>query len=298
MEERKLNREAPLSFGHLPIGTSPIGTSPIGTSPKGEKEARSAGRRGSGHCLPDCIVQAGSQVTACPTARMTWSDEATGHWLATATPDGAASSVRVEALPGSLLPAAHDSKPEAQSSKLIIYNQRSSLSPLLRVYSHGRGRERLLKYNQCNTLHLPKNLKVCLKTTEGLSLLPRGNAGSGECPGAAAITTIISFLFSSPRGASAWELEFSHSDPFSGPTPAQKKCGVGNSASRRAVRLAHSLLVINQFQESCAVGMSPSGGQDPEYSGSGGQLPICNPLPMKKRHKSERRYVTNSNNVN
>jgi len=135
------------------------------------------------------------------------------------------------------------------SSQLSKYNQRGTLSPLLWIYSHGRGRERLLKYNQCSLLSPPLR-----GGWEGLfSLLPRGSAGSGATPGAAAITTIISFLFSSPRGAPVWESEFL--------IPAQKKCGVvpkgflrKNSASRSATRLAaHSRLahkgslpVINQ----------------------------------------------------
>jgi hypothetical protein len=146
-------------------------------------------------------------------------------------------------------------KPEAQSSKLIIYNQRSSLSPLL-----WRGRERLLKYNQCSLLSPP-----LWGGWEGLlvSLLPRGSAGSGDCPGAAAITTIISFLFSSPWGASGWESEF--------PTPTSPNAGVGpekgslceNSGSRRAVRPAHSLPVINQFL------LLPSGFIPTEEAGRG-----------------------------
>jgi hypothetical protein len=95
----------------------------------------------------------------------------------------------------------NSSKPEARSPKLLtkIKNQNIiaiSLTPLL-----WRGRERLQKYNQCNALYLPLNFKVCKKTFEGLSLLPRGSAGIGAIPGAAAITTIISFFYSSPRDA-------------------------------------------------------------------------------------------------
>jgi hypothetical protein len=122
----------------------------------------------------------------------------------------------------------------------------------------------LAKYNQCNTLYLSLNFKACKKNYEGFSLLPRGSAGSGECPGAAAITTIISFLFSSPRGASSErDAEF--------PTPHSSDAGVRNSGSRRANRLTrkNSLPVINQSLGSCAVGMSPFGGQVPIYRDRG-----------------------------
>lgn len=122
----------------------------------------------------------------------------------TTTPDRAASSVRVKALAGYPLPVARSTKhetrstkPEACGLKLITHNSSTARSSRLKV----RG-AKLLKYNQCNTLYLPLNFEACMKTTEGSSLLPQGSAGSGDCPGAAAITTIIPSFTSSPRGAS------------------------------------------------------------------------------------------------
>ena len=153
--------------------------------------------------------------------------------------------------------------------------QKSAPSPLRRL---AEGRERLLKYNQCSIFPSPSPFG------EGrgealVSLLPRGNAGSGDCPGAAAITIIISFLFSSPRGASGWEPEFL--------TPTSPNAGVGNSGSRRAVRPAHSLPVINQstFHQGSFVPLTR--GTRFALANQGVNLP-------KGTSKLERRYVTNS----
>ncbi|SHJ21343.1 hypothetical protein SAMN05444280_11383 [Tangfeifania diversioriginum] len=283
-------KKAPLSCGHLPIGTSPKGERRGGgwkTEVRSRKSEVISG-------MPRWLGEVQSQKTEETGDRASISD----HWLATATPDGAASPVRGDALPGrskSIVSsrklavggkkqkarnprlAAHNLKLAAcelqlkkHSSQLLNKNQNIttiSLTPLLWIYSYGRGRERLLlKYNQCCIFPPPSPFGEG-RGEASFSLLPRGSAGSGDCPGAAAITTIISFLFSSLRGASK------------------------NAGAKRLAR-KNSLPVINQSLESCAVGLSPFvKGDESRFTGTGGkgsQSPATPPIRSRKKDTNQK----------
>jgi hypothetical protein len=119
-------------------------------------------------------------------------------------------------------------------------------------------------------------------------LLPRGRFYSGDCPGAAAITIIIS-LFSSPRVSPNWVAGFS--------TPHSILCGVENSASRSACK---GLPVANQqaYHQGSIVPLVK--GDKSRFIGTGGpgdktsenqEVSTTSPKIRMKGFKPERRYA-------
>ena len=202
---------------------------------------------------------------------------------------------------------AGSTKQEAQSRKLEAGVHLVSYF----LFSRKENNKHRITNNKCKS-----ELKFHTKY-KTLFLLPRERFYTGVCPGAAAITTIISFLFSSPRISPNWESEF--------PTPTIPNAGVGpkegcqwrNSGSRRATRLAHkgSLPVINQqalhrsffvpLVKGDEIRFSKSGGKNDQSrftmtGGPGDKTPGTSGVmetslkTQMKGFKTERRYVTNS----